>query len=310
MNRIKITKMLQKLGIIVLVTIQISTQIAMGFGSVGFQQKHPQLPPKSIITCMETINSQMIVGKVTGTHAPHQWYIDRLDAMARAYNKPITIVSGYRSNAEQQVLWNASDKSGKMVAQPGCSRHNCGLAVDVSGWATQLNNAELSKFGLYKPMCYENWHIEPLETQGKSTMQLLQQYGTPSNSFSIPTVTDASKNLGDFKITAYDLSVKSCGKTRDNKAFGITHSGYDLKDKSRISAMTVAVDTKVIPLGTKLYLQFKGNYSKYNGIYTARDTGGAIKENRIDLYFGDFNSEQPHQSCYDFGITNATVYVL
>ena len=40
----------------------------------------------------------------------------------------------------------------------------------------------------------------------------------------------------------------------------------------------VAVDPEIIPLGTKLEI-------KDMGIYTAEDTGGKIKGNRIDIYF-------------------------
>ncbi len=40
----------------------------------------------------------------------------------------------------------------------------------------------------------------------------------------------------------------------------------------------VAVDPKVIPLGTKIEI-------KDMGIFIAEDTGGKIKGNRIDIYF-------------------------
>lgn len=28
-----------------------------------------------------------------------------------------------------------------------------------------MSNEELSQYGLYKPMDYENWHLEPVETR-------------------------------------------------------------------------------------------------------------------------------------------------
>ncbi|GAG63085.1 unnamed protein product [marine sediment metagenome] len=40
----------------------------------------------------------------------------------------------------------------------------------------------------------------------------------------------------------------------------------------------IAVDTRVIPLGTKIEI-------KDMGIFKAEDTGGKIKGNRIDIYF-------------------------
>ena len=66
-------------------------------------------------------------------------------------------------------------------------------------------------------------------------------------------------------------------------------SGYSANDPSQgtnnttatgkeIKQGMVAVDPKVIPLGTRIEI-------KDMGIYVAEDTGGKIKGNRIDIYF-------------------------
>jgi len=124
----------------------------------------------------------MLTGKVSGELACHNWYLNRLNNLARGYDKKINIFSGYRSYELQQQLFNNSNKSGKMVAPPGRSRHQVGLAVDIdSVWVTKLNNEQLAPYGLYKPMTYENWHIEPVETKGMSTQELIAYYGTPSD---------------------------------------------------------------------------------------------------------------------------------
>lgn len=60
---------------------------------------------------------------------------------------------------------------------------------------------------------------------------------------------------------------------------------------------TVAVDPRVIPLGTKLYIP---GY----GYAIAADTGGAIKGNAIDLYFNTISE------CLNWGVRNVTVYVI
>ena len=44
----------------------------------------------------------------------------------------------------------------------------------------------------------------------------------------------------------------------------------------------IAVDPDVIPLGTKV--EIKGLPNEWDGIYTAEDTGGAIKELTIDVF--------------------------
>lgn len=119
-----------------------------------------------------------------------------------------------------------------------------------------------------------------------------------------------SNLLGDFTITAYDLSVNSCGRAIGHPSYGKTASGYSLKGMTREEAMSVAVDPKVIPLGSRIYLEFEGDLSKYNGIYTARDTGGAIKGKDVDLFFGDFSQNSAHPSVMEFGRQRAKVYLL
>lgn len=89
----------------------------------------------------------------------------RLDALLAAFGGRVWINSGYRSIEEQTILWENSDKSGIMVGAPGSSKHNFGMAADL-GWDTDATIAEVHAvardYGLWFPMDYENWHIEPI----------------------------------------------------------------------------------------------------------------------------------------------------
>ena len=117
--------------------------------------------------------------------------------------------------------------------------------------------------------------------------------------------------IHDVTVTAYDLSVQSCGKPIGSRGYGMTASGYDISNKSRKEAKTIAVDPRVIPLGKKVEITFKEPHlKKYNGIYIARDTGGAIKGNKIDLFMGDFRSNKPAAEAVNFGVQKATVKVF
>ncbi|MBF8983725.1 G5 domain-containing protein [Lutibacter sp. B2] len=78
--------------------------------------------------------------------------------------------------------------------------------------------------------------------------------------------------------TAYDLSYASCGKSPGDRGYGITRSG------TKAGPGVVAVDPRVIPLGTKLYVKSLDGRKDY-GFASAEDTGGAIKGNRIDLFY-------------------------
>jgi len=139
----------------------------------------------------------MLTGKISGELAPHAWYLNRLNNLATAHNKKLNIFSGYRSFELQQQLFNNSDKTGRMVAPAGRSRHQAGLAIDCdTKWVTELTNEELAKYGLHKPMSYENWHIEPIETMGKSTEQLIVCYGIPSG-------TQENKSIPEDKVNSF-----------------------------------------------------------------------------------------------------------
>lgn len=60
---------------------------------------------------------------------------------------------------------------------------------------------------------------------------------------------------------------------------------------------TIAVDPRVIPLGSRVYVE---GY----GYAVAEDTGGAIKGNRIDLFF------PTEGECESWGVRSVKVYVL
>ena len=97
--------------------------------------------------------------------------------------------------------------------------------------------------------------------------------------------------------TAYDATFESTGKNPGHPQYGITRSG------TRVRPGVVAVDPKVIPLGTKLYVKSLDGSPDY-GFASAEDTGGAIKGNKIDLYF-----ESP-EVVRKYGRRNVLVYIL
>ncbi len=105
------------------------------------------------------------------------------------------------------------------------------------------------------------------------------------------------KRVITMNASAYDSSYASTGKRPGNKYYGITASG------TKARPGVVAVDPRVIPLGTKLYIESLDGTKDY-GFAVAEDTGGAIKGNKIDLYFNTYSE------CINFGRRNVKVYVL
>jgi len=122
---------------------------------------------------------------------------------------------------------------------------------------------------------------------------------SPNNNQNINSNDDVEKIIPEKPIkilnmvaTAYDLSIESCGKSKDHPAYGITASGT-----KATKGRTIAVDKRVIPLGTKVYVTFPDKYKHLNGDYIAEDTGRLIKGNRIDVFLG----ENVRDECMEFG---------
>lgn len=88
------------------------------------------------------------------------------------------------------------------------------------------------------------------------------------------------------------LSVKASAYAGD----GITATGTVPK-RNPSGLSTIAVDPRVIPLGTKVYVE---GY----GYAVAEDTGGAIKNNKIDIFM---NSEK---ECYSWGVRSVNLYIV
>lgn len=101
-----------------------------------------------------------------------------------------------------------------------------------------------------------------------------------------PAIVVEPTSLGTFKLTAYCPCSKCCGQWAD----GITYTGTEAT-----AGRTIAVDPNVIPLGSTVHINGQA--------YTAEDIGGAIKGNRIDIYF------PTHTEALQFGVQYAEVSI-
>lgn len=92
-------------------------------------------------------------------------------------------------------------------------------------------------------------------------------------------------SLGMYDITAYCACVKCCGKSD-----GITATGTKATE-----GRTIAADPKVLPYGTKVIIN--------DHEYIVEDCGGAVKGNRIDLFFDS------HSEALQWGVQRLEVFV-
>lgn len=105
---------------------------------------------------------------VTGFVPEFQRALDKLLAATG-----LTVTSGYRSSEKQAKLYQAAlQKYGseqaarKWVAPPGRSKHNHGVAADLGGNLALLNDEVLRRYGLWRPMKHEPWHVELMGSRG------------------------------------------------------------------------------------------------------------------------------------------------
>lgn len=109
------------------------------------------------------------------------------------------------------------------------------------------------------------------------------------------------KEVIEVKATAYCLCKKCCGKSENHPEYGVTASG--LKIVPGTNMKVIAVDPKLIPLGTKVYVEGLNGASDY-GYAIAADTGSAIENKKIDLYM------DTHTASLKWGVKNVKVYII
>lgn len=86
------------------------------------------------------------------------------------------------------------------------------------------------------------------------------------------------ENSAVFEATAYCACSECCG---------VYASGYTATGTKAAAGRTIAVDPKVIPYGTTVFI---------DGLpYVAEDCGGAIKGLRVDIFFDS------HKEALQFG---------
>lgn len=119
------------------------------------------------------------------------------------------------------------------------------------------------------------------ERESKPTaLALLNQYDT------IESDLKSEERWMSFIATAYCPCEKCCGKWAKNRPNGVV---YTASGEIAQEGITLAADWNVLPRGTKVEI-------KDIGFRVVQDRGGAIRGNRIDVYFDS------HQKALEFGV--------
>lgn len=130
------------------------------------------------------------------------------------------------------------------------------------------------------------------ETTVKSPVTQIVEYGTKPRDTSGVVTTWSGQKL-DYKNK---ISMTATAYTTERSSDKITATGKVAK------VGLVAVDPRVIPLGSKLYIVSADGKSWCYGTAVAADTG--VRGNKVDLFFDTYHE------CISFGRRKAIVYVL
>ena len=186
----------------------------------------------------------------------------------------------------------------------GCGKTNENIAADTkqpANFNAELGSNEQAAYGNAEQ---EAPAVEPEEPQ---PTQPTQPATKPSTSNGIKPEFTGTPIISDGQIITPNGEVLTYTRVEEFKAtaYNNVDPGCTIYTATgtlcRVGA--IAVDPKVIPYGTRMYIV--SNDGKYvYGIATAEDCGKSIKGNRIDLYFDTVDE------CNTFGIRNCQVYFL
>ena len=162
-------------------------------------------------------------------------------------------------------------------------------AKDVSNWYSQSSGSGESTDAVNEMNKDEDEDetyrflglvFKSLNSEPKVKTEISSSVETFNHEVSLEDAFDWSKYPTKKVVaTGYTAGVESTGKHPDHPSYGITYSGVKVK---RDLYSTVAADISVFPIGTILFIP---GY----GYGVVADIGGAIKGNRLDLYYETVN---------------------
>jgi len=117
---------------------------------------------------------------------------------------------------------------------------------------------------------------------------------TPTEPPTVKPVIEEETEWMVFKATAYCPCEKCCGKWAKNRPNGIV---YTANGEVAKEGETMAADWDVLPPGTEVEIEGIGTRK-------VQDRGGAIRGNRIDIYF------ETHGQALKFGVQEVRLRVM
>lgn len=222
-------------------------------------------------------------------------------ASAAALDQPVAVLSSSLNSSVGTVLTSDQIKTAQQSLEEAKTQHNANSnnqpvvpskptnnvpsTIDPEGTdSTEENNKPTDNTS-------SNNNNTPSD-KAEYDKLLTDPIGTKTVAYSSSIVaSDVIKKhataMGNYKLTFY-CPCEIC----NGNSSGKTASGTMAAE-----GRTIAVDPSIIPLGSRVYIEGFG-------VFIAEDTGGAIKNNKIDVFVSS------HSRAYELGVQSANVYLL
>lgn len=173
------------------------------------------------------------------------------------------------------------------------------LSAVAASDATDATQPKMESLGKLRPSFY--WVALEPKNKAPKTRKLFDEDGkliaAVSEKYYKSLLMEGTGRLTNGKVVNFKSRSKKSDGTWDIRwrlCPSTAPYGYGLNDIPLEAFKSVAVDTSVIPLGSKIYIPAaKGaklpNGQRHDGYFTAVDIGDLIKSKKIDIFtaFGD-----------------------
>lgn len=198
-----------------------------GVDRTGHQ--HSDAARKAALTMIQEFQELTALGGagssgLAATKGLNPKFLSRFKAWSAARG-PFSITSGYRSSAQQAVLY-ARYKAGQgpLAAPPGRSNHEKGLAIDHAPHSWGIARTA-GPFGLHHPVSSESWHVEPRAKGGLyNGVQRLDRGGLLR-----PGTTTVVNNTGKPESVFADGGLRHADPNFTESQFGPGPGSYQLR---------------------------------------------------------------------------------
>lgn len=304
---------------LLLLAMAAQTDLSMAFG-FGYSDEDKMVTvydgkDKKVITTRANTYKQVLTDSEVSLNAYDKYWTSSSDVKNGAVlvverAKPVTIVANGKARTvytTQQTVQGVVNEAGleeMMPIEDGMMKVTQGMQIHVVPYTARVVNRTEAI-----PVHYNKWYDASL---APGQIEVVQE-GTPGRrEVEMEEYVSDGKVIkaepGDVKILVHGTpGIAKTGDAEGTKGYvrNMSASAYHPSDGdgygitatgTRAGYGTVAVDPRVIPLGSTVFIP---NY----GEAVAADTGGAIIGDRIDLCMETF------EECYNFGRQNVEVFV-